>query len=573
MTEAQRYFIKGDISGIQEFIFNVKSEKAARVLKARSIYIQVLADVAERFLMEKFSKKSYETFFNGGGSFYGYLKDHRPIEEVKKEILEISGKINSTIANEDLYMAISVSDAGNSFKQYWNDINQISSVDKALKYSGSIESFHAYSFKNTSEDWKEFAQQSPKSEGAKLIDNLNSERLEFEVYRNGINHLGSKLKLGKTEPKADYFKKKIYNVLPTWSKELRENYRHKIDEVLQERRESILGDNKREQIRTGFVIDYQFLAHFSGERTGTEKLGILKLDVDNLGLLFENIEKEAIASKLSEELDKFFGVKLNELLGNQINYNYDEEELRKVPDKFGDNIYTVFAGGDDCFFVGGWDAIFEWSILINKEFTKLSQKLHSDFTQKLTVSAGLVVVDPKYPVVRFAELAEDAIDQAKSFKYVGEQIPEKNKVSIFNQVLTWKEFEQAQKQAYNLKKAIEQNRHGEKGREIRSLLRKLQDNSSAFQFDYERAESGNVEFPSVWKLFYASRSYFRGRNNNPDLLMEEDHESRLSAGNAVSGLINAYYASLINVFAGKRGNPMKFPVIARWAEFLTRKPK
>lgn len=43
MSTTNSYFIKGDISGIQDFIFNVKSEKAARVLKARSVFVEVLA--------------------------------------------------------------------------------------------------------------------------------------------------------------------------------------------------------------------------------------------------------------------------------------------------------------------------------------------------------------------------------------------------------------------------------------------------------------------------------------------------------------------------------------------------
>jgi len=41
-TTTYQYFIKGDVSGIQDFIFNVKSEKAARVLKARSVFVEVL---------------------------------------------------------------------------------------------------------------------------------------------------------------------------------------------------------------------------------------------------------------------------------------------------------------------------------------------------------------------------------------------------------------------------------------------------------------------------------------------------------------------------------------------------
>lgn len=37
--EQRKYLLKGDISGIQEFIFNVQSDGAAKTLKAKSYYV------------------------------------------------------------------------------------------------------------------------------------------------------------------------------------------------------------------------------------------------------------------------------------------------------------------------------------------------------------------------------------------------------------------------------------------------------------------------------------------------------------------------------------------------------
>lgn len=52
-TGTYSYFIKSDISGIQDFIFNVKSEKAARVLNARSAYIQLYTRIVKEYLLKK----------------------------------------------------------------------------------------------------------------------------------------------------------------------------------------------------------------------------------------------------------------------------------------------------------------------------------------------------------------------------------------------------------------------------------------------------------------------------------------------------------------------------------------
>jgi CRISPR-associated protein Csm1 len=49
-----QYLIKGDISGIQEFIFNVSSQKAAKTLKFRSSLIQTLAELCVTKIQQDF---------------------------------------------------------------------------------------------------------------------------------------------------------------------------------------------------------------------------------------------------------------------------------------------------------------------------------------------------------------------------------------------------------------------------------------------------------------------------------------------------------------------------------------
>lgn len=42
MAEKNKYLLKGDISRIQEFIFNVASKGAAKSLKSRSYYVTLV---------------------------------------------------------------------------------------------------------------------------------------------------------------------------------------------------------------------------------------------------------------------------------------------------------------------------------------------------------------------------------------------------------------------------------------------------------------------------------------------------------------------------------------------------
>ena len=68
-----KYLLKGDLSGIQDFIFNVSSKKAAKSLKSRSFYVQIVGDLALKFIESDITDLddfSCEVLYNGGGNFY-----------------------------------------------------------------------------------------------------------------------------------------------------------------------------------------------------------------------------------------------------------------------------------------------------------------------------------------------------------------------------------------------------------------------------------------------------------------------------------------------------------------------
>ena len=48
--EQKKYLLKGDISGIQNYIFDTTSKKAAQNLKACSFYVYVLTHIIEEYL-------------------------------------------------------------------------------------------------------------------------------------------------------------------------------------------------------------------------------------------------------------------------------------------------------------------------------------------------------------------------------------------------------------------------------------------------------------------------------------------------------------------------------------------
>ncbi len=142
--------------------------------------------------------------------------------------------------------------------------------------------------------------------------------------------------------------------------------------------------------------------------TGDTLLGALKMDVDSLGVAFEARQKagpEAVR-ELSQRLDTFFSRTL------------DEERRASWQ-----NVYTVFSGGDDMLVVAPWDIAFHYA-------GHVQQRFHREFgREKLTISAGLSLFKPKFPIQRAAEHAEELIDQAKAAG--------KNRFAAFGEIWPW----------------------------------------------------------------------------------------------------------------------------------------
>jgi CRISPR-associated protein Csm1 len=156
---------------------------------------------------------------------------------------------------------------------------------------------------------------------------------------------------------------------------------------------------------------------------GRKTLGILKADVDNLGLIFINgfPEKQGRSDKsisristLSRLLDTFFTGRLDHLLRTEFQ-----------------DIYTVYAGGDDLLVLGPWDQTLRFALHLRQEFAAWCCG-NPDFT----LSAGLAVVKPRLPIYAAIGQADDLLDEAKHDKALGENEP-KNQFAVLGGLFKW----------------------------------------------------------------------------------------------------------------------------------------
>ncbi len=198
--------------------------------------------------------------------------------------------------------------------------------------------------------------------------------------------------------------------------------------------ESDLGET--EDIREGDVLPFSLLAREalvddgSGRRVGTPLLGVLKVDVDRLGLLLSKGLAEggrppsvSRLGTLSRMLDWFFTAYLERLAadtaGGSTSGAGDQEPRGGV--------YSVYAGGDDALLVGDWRSAVRLAARVREEFVS-----YVAGNPGVTLSAGIALVSPRRPLAGAVDEAQEGLERAK---HGG-----RDRVSLLGDTVRWSEF-------------------------------------------------------------------------------------------------------------------------------------
>lgn len=155
--------------------------------------------------------------------------------------------------------------------------------------------------------------------------------------------------------------------------------------------------------------------------TGIEAIGVLKADVDRLGEIFANgldakFQTISRTATLSRQLDNFFSMWLPYTLKTEGRFN---------------DIYTLFAGGDDLFIIGPWNRIIDAAEFIREKFSDyVCNNLH------ISLSAGMVLHKPSVPVRTLSDSAEESLGSSKEAG--------RNAFTLFGQTVSWQKFAELQ---------------------------------------------------------------------------------------------------------------------------------
>ncbi len=455
-----------DMSGIQKFIYDITSKSAAKSLKGRSYFLQLLMDSVLNYILEKTGMFKVNIIYASGGMAYLLMPKTNEVVSVLKQVQkELEKKFFENFGTK-LYPAMGRVSFRYQIKYKENDIGynlELYSDHPEFQDKGPIQ---------LGDLWKQAAFESGKFKMKKFQsllledfdkffepEDINGDEVLCAVTGNTLNESNRKkinedddeilvseevynqIKLGKSLTKAKTISeysnietsenKHInpaglnttfsLNPKPEYITNMMILYRYNDTDMEEEHGFKFFGGNVQPQKDDdGNTKSFEEICKYkeTGDKNDYTKLGILKMDVDNLGKIFirglkdEDKSFSAYAT-LSFYFEAFFSGYINDI---------------RDGDDFKDFVQIIYSGGDDIFAVGRWDKIIDFAEAVNDAFHQFTER------DDITLSGGIAIVGRKYPIAKAAELADIAEKASKKYKDT-----EKNAITFFGETVSWKD--------------------------------------------------------------------------------------------------------------------------------------
>ena len=567
LNEAKFLLIGGDISGIQKFIYAITSKGAAKGLRGRSFYLELLSESIAKYILRELSLPFTNLLYCGGGHFYilapGVVE--ADLNAIRKRIAEILLEIHKG----ELYLVLewlplSANDFQNEkFGIKWGEIGDKIALGKKRKFTEILEmpGMHEKIF-------------GPIDRGGTRCEICGSEEgVREEEGRMVCSFCKSLEVLAKDIARANYW-------IETWKEgiKIREEERGCWKDALSkfgveyEFKENIeietlkkedpehehifvykLNDTNFTDVISGCTgtdmevpisFGFKFLVkntpyNTSGEikdfgqmaddSAGIKRWAVLRADVDDLGMIFLGGlgEDRTISriSNLSFMLSLFFRGWIERICEGE---------------GYKGKIYAIYSGGDDLFIVGSWDRMPEIGKRIYEDFRVFTCR-----NPNITSSTGITIApSKKYPLSQVADTAGEALDKSKSLKKEDSTPIEKDGITFLGMPVKWYEFSG---EITNLKANLEKLLKA--GGVSRAILQKLYEIYDEYKRESAKHGEALAKYDDRygrwrWLLAYVIARTKVSKENEP-LLRETE--------------------KLI------RKNIEYLPIAVRWVEFLTRK--
>jgi len=466
--DAEFILYGGDISGIQDYIFKISQAQdiggIAKRLRGRSFYVAMLSEVLSRYLLDELGLTRANVNFCGGGNFELLLPN---TIEVKRTLADFEQDVNDWLLEQfhgELgFVAEGISMTRHELRTAYAaqkaKLNDKLASEKLRKYWTHLE---------REEFWKERTSNAKKtvcrSCNLNLItdddvcDACDMDRKIGEILPRARYLSFAKIVQGKDS--LGFGKEGKFGSVALWEDE-RDIYRIKrsassvyalVDETpvvkalyrLARTVPTVMknldlpteeDENGNTAVPAGHQLSFTTLADMA---CGDKRIGILKMDVDNLGFIFSmgfdappeftkqgNLPSISRLSTMSRQMAAFFTNHLNAICARVFeNWRNDPENHWEYKDAVSNIFYLIFAGGDDLVIVGPWDQIIELAREIRKEFKEFT--CHNP---NVTLSAGIYICKPKYPISHAVKKAEEALMLSKG--------KGRNRITVMGETAVW----------------------------------------------------------------------------------------------------------------------------------------
>ncbi len=377
-------YILADLSGIQDFLFQVQVEGGGQAasLRSRSFRIQLIAEVLSQQLLRELQPSKLELLFCSAGKVLLRCSPSEP--QVHTQLGVLQTQMNHWLLEKThglLRLSLAVSDAtGSEQQQYQQAMDRLA--------ARKLQAWQPVKQQPWSPDMLVTATPMDWQQQAKADEPLGHR------LRNQAQWWAAYDPVAAPEYTQDILNLKVafYDHDPAITPA----------PVFKDRLNTLLRHIPRDE--GDRAVEFVDLA---AEAQGAPMLAVLKADADSLGLTMKQLlETQGITGMktLSARLETFFGSELDQL-------------MRSDTTKSWSRLYTIFSGGDDLLLIGPWNIVLDFADELHRQFHNQFGK-HDPKTgcPPLTFSAGIVLFKPKFPIRLAAQQAEDLLHQAKNEK-------------------------------------------------------------------------------------------------------------------------------------------------------------
>lgn len=560
----------GDFSGIQTFIYRLTAKGAAKGLRGRSLYIQLLCDGVSQYLLRKMGLYPTTRIYSSGGKFYLLIAAGQ--EALLKTQVEHVNQWLLNVFQGEVFLGIGTTPIratdfhGGRMGTPWKIVNEELQQNRLQRFISSINKDFFTPISTTQSHCQVCGREDVQ---AHIQFDAHQERQICQQCRE-LENLGQKIasaeyflwvwEVDRQVVKAELAQAPVCQfealavdlyVLETYP-HLDKSPQYMVNTLLERINHPDCLDNNALGYQCGFRLlgrwEQQKRSHdwtfdiFAEQAVGIKRMGILRMDVDNLGEIFargldflddqrkvQSMGSLSRIATLSRQLNLFFSGHLNELLRS-----YERTQI-------------IYAGGDDLFLIGSWDELPQVADTIRTHFSQ-----YCAHNSCFTLSGGLTLVGGKYPLSKAAELAGEAEKRAKD-------MPGKNSLCLLETPIPWKGYEEIKYVRDQIIQIIELSHH-------RAVIDRLRTVILAM-LEYERranreGKKGYQEIQELvqyqkwrWQLVY---NLARMKQRHPQLEAQLEEIQSIVFTNQVKGK---------NMLLSMKE---WLPLPVRWAEFLTR---